>query len=116
MGWADAPRRSPTNTAKSLRPHCGALVSLRGQQSCDLRPTVSNLMDDESLEGGLDGTRGHRVDICVGDIGIAFSDSSPQSVLAFGNRHKPFGFALVKRMAWIKIIARPSALMPNRSL
>jgi hypothetical protein len=38
---------------------------LRGQQRCDLRPTTSNLMDDESLEEGFDGTRGDRVDICV---------------------------------------------------
>jgi DNA-binding transcriptional LysR family regulator len=34
----------------------------------------------------------------------------------FENRHKPLGFGLVKRVAWIKIITRPSVLMPNRSL
>lgn len=28
---------------------------LRGQHRFDLRPTASNLMDDESLEEGLDG-------------------------------------------------------------
>jgi hypothetical protein len=38
---------------------------LPGRQRCDLRPTASNLMDDESLGGGFDDTRGHRVDICV---------------------------------------------------
>ena len=46
MRWADA---SP-KTAKPLGPLRGALASLRGQHRCDLRPTASNLMEDESLE------------------------------------------------------------------
>jgi hypothetical protein len=63
--------RSHSNTAKPLGPFRGALVSLRGQQRCDLRPTASNLMNDESLEEGFDGTV-VTVTISVFEISVLF--------------------------------------------